>query len=112
MTPSQRSEEFLAGRKGDATFSPFGTSNAFTDWQRDRVTSGRRALAALNGRAAIVDGGAVRMIQKGSILADGHKVSSVRSDEHAVTLLFEDGSMERLPLDELQGLGVSQATRK
>ena len=112
ISPTARSEQFMARNQGTQTYSPFATSNAFTDWQRDRVTSNRKALAVHNGRAAIVDGGTVRMVRKGSILADGHKVSAVRGDDSTVTLVFEDGSLEHLAIDQYPALGSAQATRK
>lgn len=112
VIPSEAAEEFIAGKRPRSPFSPFRTSNAFGDWQRDRVISGRRALAVHNGRAAIVDGGTVRMIRKGSILADGKHVSSVRGKRNEVILVFEDGSVERLRIAPDPMSGTAQATRK
>ncbi|OXT02474.1 hypothetical protein B7H23_06135 [Notoacmeibacter marinus] len=113
VIPSDTARQFVAANEGkSAPFSAFRTSNAFGDWQRDRVISGRRALAVHNGRAAIVDGGTVRMIRKGSILADGKHVSSVRSKRREVILVFEDGSLERLPIAPDPMAGTAQATRK
>ncbi|MCP1200912.1 hypothetical protein [Notoacmeibacter sp. MSK16QG-6] len=112
VIPSEAAKEFIESERKRTPFSPFRTSNAFGDWQRDRVVSGRRALAVHNGRAAIVDGGTVRMIRKGSILADGKHISSVRGKRKEVVLVFEDGSLERLQIAPDPMAGTAQATRK
>lgn len=113
VDPSPDSEAFPeVGSGSSPAFSAFGTSNAFDDWQRDRVTSARRALAVQNGRAAIVDGGSVRMVRAGSILSDGNRVTSVRGERGSVVLIFENGQLERIPVEQTPEGMASQATRK
>ncbi|RLQ88819.1 hypothetical protein [Notoacmeibacter ruber] len=110
--PSSEAKATFRKNEPISPYSPFQTSNAFGDWQRDRVTSTRRAIAFHNGRAAVVDGGTVRMVRKGSILADGRHVSSVRGRRDEVLLLFEDGSLETLPISRYPIGQSAQATRK